>query len=149
MIDIVFAENLRAAKGTKQALAGALANFRQIKSPEEAKSAARVRNALLYAPGYEFDDGFCKDLKKNGGALVFAFSDVLSERGFRRAIVISKMRLAMAACRKSGCGFVACTLAKGGNETRNARELEAFMSVLGMNQHEKDFCGKTLERLVA
>lgn len=149
MIDIVFAENLRAAGGTKPALAGALANFRQAKSQEEAKAAARVHGALIYAPGYEFDDGFCKDLKKNGGALVFAFSDILAEKGFRRAIVISKMRLALASCRKSGCGFAACTLAKNGNETRNARELEAFMSVLGMNQHEKDFCAKTLERLVA
>ena len=59
------------------------------------------------------------------------------------------MRLAFAQCQKSGCGFVVCTLAKDGSEARNARELEAFKSVLGMNQHEKEFADRALERLVS
>lgn len=147
MQDIV-GKNLPCARGIKHSvLASGLNNFRKPKDAKAAVSDARMPNALLYFQNYEFDDGVCKDLAKKKGAVIFSFSDVLKENGFRRAIVISKMRLAFAACKKSGCGFVICTLANDESETRNERELEAFMSVLGMNEHEKKFAQQTLERL--
>ena len=148
MRDIVLAENLPKASGVKgTAAVASLSNFRQPKG--DAKTGARVRNCLLHIPSYEFDDGVCKELCRSGGALLFSFSDILREKGFRRGIVISKMRLALASCRKAGCGYAVCTLARNANETRNARELESFMSVLGMDQHERKFAGETSERLVA
>ena len=150
MLDLVFGENIGKSRGISNALpVSSLSNFRQIRAPSESTSIARMKNALLYSGSYEFDDGACKELFKYGGALVFSFSDILREHGFRRAIVLSKMRLAFAQCQKSGCGFVVCTLAKDGSEARNARELEAFKSVLGMNQHEKEFADRALERLVS
>ncbi len=150
MQDIVSGENLPRARGIKNSvLASALQNFRRPKDAKAAVSDARMQNALLYSPEYEFDDGIYKDLARKNGAIVFSFSDILKETGFRRAIVISKMRLAFAACRKSGCGFAVCTLANEEGEARNARELEAFMSVLGMDGHEKRFAERTAERLAS
>lgn len=112
-----------------------------------AKSAARARGMLIYSPQYEFDEGVFFDLEKTGGAVVFSFSDLLYEKGFRRAITLSKMRLAFSSCRKKGCGFVVCTLANDENGLRSGRELVSFMSVLGMNEHEKKFCESTMDRL--
>ena len=102
---------------------------------------------LIYSPQYEFDEGVFFDLEKTGGAVVFSFSDLLYEKGFRRAITLSKMRLAFSSCRKKGCGFVVCTLANDENGLRSGRELVSFMSVLGMNEHEKKFCESTMDRL--
>ena len=150
MQDIVLSENLPLARGIKgNPIASALKFFRQPKSAEEAASAARMQNALLYSPSYEFDDGVLKELARRGGAVVFAFTDLLRERGFRRGITLSKMRLALAQCRKAECGFLVCTLAKNGNEVRSKRELFAFMAVLGMNHHEKEFAEKVSEGLLA
>jgi len=150
MHDLVLAENLPSARGIRENVAAqALKAFRQPKSQEEAKAAARTKGAVLYSQSYDFDDGVYQDLAKASGSVAFSFSDVLGEQGFRRAIVISKMRLAMQCCRKSGCGFVFCTLAKDGAELRNARELEAFMAVVGLGQHEKEFAEKNSERLAA
>lgn len=148
MLDLVLAGNLPKLDGIDALVpASALPNFRQTKAPSS-KGDARVKGALLYSPSYEFDDGAYLELARGGGALVFSFSDVLGEKGFRRAIVISKMRLALAACRKSGCGFVFCTLAKNEAGLRNARELVAFMAVLGMTQEEKKHSKELLEKLV-
>ena len=148
MLDLVIGENIGKSRGITFAMpVSFLPSFRQIRAASESTSIARMKNVLLYSAGYELDDGACKELKKSGGALVFSFSDVLRESGFRRAIIISKMRLAFAQCRKSGCGFIVCTLAKDGAEARNTRELEAFKSMLGMNRHECEFCDRTLERL--
>jgi len=148
MLDLALGNGLEKCRGIKQALpVQALGNFRAIKSAAESTHAARMKNVLLYSQSYELEDGACRELAKFQGALVFSFSDILRESGFRRAIVLSKMRIAFAACRKSGCGYVVCTLAKTQGEARNARELEAFQSVLGMNQHEKDFAERTLSRL--
>lgn len=150
MLDLAFGENLGKGRGITLSMpVSSLQNFRQIRAPSESTSAARMKNALLYSTSYEFDDGAFKDLKKSGSALVFSFSDILRESGFRRAIALSKMRLAFAQCQKSGCGFAVCTLAKGAGEQRNARELEAFKAILGMNQHEKEFADRTLERLAS
>ncbi len=148
MNDIVSVENLPRARGIKAAVAAQmLKNFRSPKNQAETRADCRMRHALLYSPLYEFDDGVFKDLSKHSGAVVFSFSDVLCEKGFRRAIVLSKMRLALGACRKSGCGAVACTLAKDENSLRSARELEAFMAVLGMNEHEKAHAEECMEKL--
>jgi len=149
MLDIVSAENLPCARGIKaNAAAGAMKNFRQPKSADEAKTLARTKNILLYSPSYEFDEGIYKDLKKGGGAIAFSFSDACNESGFRRGITLSKMRLSFESCRRSGCGFLVCTLANEKNALRNAKELESFMAVLGMNQHEKAFAEKKAEMLV-
>ncbi|MEM2138211.1 MAG: hypothetical protein QW568_03940 [Candidatus Anstonellaceae archaeon] len=149
MLDIVSAENLPKSSGIERALAvSLLKNFRMPKSQKEATADARMKGALLYSPSYEFDDGVYKDLAKGNGAVVFAFCDVLRESGFRRGIVISKMRLAFSSCRKAGCGFVVCSMAKNSEELRNGEELEAFMSALGMNPHEKRFASECSARLV-
>ena len=150
MLDLALGENIGRSRGITLAMpVSSLSNFRQIRSPSESTSIARMKNVFLYSESYEFDDGACKELSKYGGALVFSFSDILHESGFRRAIVISKMRLAFAQCRKSGCGFVVCTLAKESAQMRNSREIESFKSILGMNQHERGFADRTLERLAA
>lgn len=148
MIDIVFGGGLAKQKGISGLLqARLLKNFRQVKGSDEAKGIARTRNVLVYAPSYELDEGIYRDLQRNGGAVVFSFSDILSEQGFRRAILLSKMRLAFALCRKSGAGFVVCTLANEDNGARSAREIGAFMAVLGMNQHEKLHAEKLIAKL--
>lgn len=148
MLDLVIGENIGRSRGVSNAMpVSSLPAFRQIRASAESASAARMKNVLLYSDSYELDDGACKELKKSGGALVFSFSGILRESGFRRAIMISKMRMALSQCRKSGCGFVVCTLAKDASEARNARELESFKSILGMNLHEREFSDRALERL--
>jgi len=148
MLDLVLAESLPKLDGIDALVsASALHNFRETKA-NSSKGDARVKGALLYSSSYEFDDGAYLELQRSGGALVFSFSDILGEKGFRRAIVLSKMRLALAACRKAGCGFVACTLAKNEAGLRNARELVAFMAVLGMTQEERKYSKELLEKLV-
>ncbi|VVC01437.1 Uncharacterised protein [uncultured archaeon] len=149
MQDLVRAKLSRQKGIGKMLLASALPNFRQVKDSGEAKPAARQKNAIVYCPAYELDDGVYNDVHRNGGAVVFAFCDLLRENGFRRAIMLSKMRLAFACCRRSGADFAVCSLANEGNEARNARELEAFCAVLGMTQHEKSHAEKTLARLTA
>ena len=149
MNDIVSSENLPLAHGIASAVAAqTLKNFRSPKNPAVARADCRMPHALLYSSLYEFDEGVFKELSKRGGAVVFSFSDILAEKGFRRAIALSKMRLAHDSCRKSGCGAVVCTLAKDAHALRNARELEAFMAVLGMNEHEKAHSIRIVERLV-
>jgi len=147
MLDIACFESPRALPGIGfVATAEALKNFRRV-DLASAKSAARTKGMLVYSPQYEFDEGVFLDLKKSGGALVFSFSDLLPEKGFRRAISLSKMRLAFSSCRKAGCGFAVFTLAKDEGGLRSGRELRSFMAVLGMNEHEKKFCESTAERL--
>jgi len=148
MIDIVSAESLPAPRGVALAVpAQSLKNFRQPKNAAQAKSDCRAKNALVYMGAYELDDGSFSDLAASGGALVFSFSDLLHEQGFRRSILLSKMRLCLAQCRRAGCGFVACTLAQNENELRNAREIRAFMAVLGMGEDERKEAERSLERL--
>lgn len=145
MIDLVLAEGLDAPSGIERLVpAQSLKNFFQAANAATARNAAKRKGSLLYSPSYEFDDGVFAELARGGGAIVFSFSDVLKERGFRRAIALSKMRLALEACRRVDCGFVVCTLAKNADELRNARELTAFMAVLGMKDTER----KAAEKMV-
>ncbi len=148
MLDLVLAGNLPKLAGIERlVLASGLQNFRQPKDALAAKGDGRAKGALLHSPQYEFDEGTFKELARSGGAVVFSFSDLLLERGFRRAIMISKMRLAFGACRKAGCGAVVCTLAESGAGVRNARELASFMAALGMGQEEREFSENLLEKL--
>ena len=147
-MDIVRGNGLRRLRGITGLLeAGSLGIFRSPSSPEQARADARRGGVLLYSPAYDFDAGICKDLKKSGGAVVFAFSDLLAERGFRRAIALSKMRLLLSECRKAGAGVVVCTLAQDGDGLRNAREMSAFAHALGLGAHEKAHAAKTAGRL--
>ena len=149
MLDIVSAENLPKADGIDSLVAAtALKNFVIATSEAQARAGAKRNGVLLYVPAYEFDDGVCGELARSKGALIFSFSDVLRQKGFRRAIVLSKMRLALAQCRRGGCGFAVVTLAKSEQEIRNARELVAFAAVLGMNPQEKKIAQETAEKLV-
>ena len=149
MLDIVSAENMPKSDGIDaQVAASALKNFIIATDGAAARAGSKKAGVLLYVPQYEFDDGVCLELKRSGGALVFSFADVLRQKGFRRAIVLSKMRLALAQCRRGGCGFAVFTLAKSQEELRNGRELVAFASVLGMNPQEKKMAQETAERLV-
>ena len=149
MLDIVSAENLPKADGIDSLVAAtALKNFVIATSEAQARAGAKRNGVLLYVPAYEFDDGVCGELARSKGALIFSFSDVLRQKGFRRAIVLSKMRLALAQCRRGGCSYAVVSLAKSEQEVRNARELVAFAAVLGMNPQEKKIAEETAERLV-
>jgi RNase P/RNase MRP subunit p30 len=149
MIDIVSAENLPKADGIdSHAAATALKNFVIATDGAAARAGSKRKDVLLYVPSYEFDDGVCQELKRSGGALVFSLADVLRQKGFRRAITLSKMRLALAQCRNGGCSFAVVTLAKSEQEVRNGRELVAFAAVLGMNPQEKKIAQESAERLI-
>ena len=150
MLDLVLAGDLPKLAGIDGlVLAASLGNFRRPSDAAASRLESKTDGALLYVASYEPDEGALVELARRGGALVFSFSDVLRERGFRRAIVLSKMRLALAACRRAGCGFVACTLAQSETGLRNARELSAFASVIGMDQRERKFSGGLMEKLAA
>jgi len=114
-----------------------LSNFFDAANALAAKQLCRKKFALVHPSGYEIDDGDLLELARAGGAVVFSLSDVVSERGFRRAIIISKMRLLLSACRKRGTGFVFATLAKDASQMRSARELSAFAAVLGATDVER------------
>jgi RNase P/RNase MRP subunit p30 len=102
-----------------------------------AKQSCRKKGALVHPSSYGIDDGDLLELSRAGGAVVFSFSDVLSERGFRRSILISKMRLLLSACRKRKTGFIFATLAKDASQMRSGRELVAFAAVLGATDLER------------
>lgn len=147
MIDIVLAQLPKLDGIDAAAIASSLKNFSQPKDAASARAAAKAKGALLYSPLYEFDDGVLVELARSGGAVVFSFSDVLKERGFRRGILLSRMRLLLNAARKRKCGFAACTLAKDEESLRNGRELTAFMAVLGMSDVERKGAEKISEAL--
>ena len=149
MIDIVCKQGLRKLSGiNKLVLASRLSNLRIPKAPNEAKNFSRMKNALLYSSSYDLDEGICKDLHKNGGALLFSFSDIFPEYGFRRAIMLSKMRLAFASCRRNGANAIVCTMANENHLTRTAYELDAFKAVLGMTVHEKKHSDSIAKKLL-
>ncbi|MFA5929481.1 MAG: hypothetical protein WC861_01220 [Candidatus Micrarchaeia archaeon] len=147
MRDIVLFQGQQTSAAEGMIFSGALPNFFPVQNALAAKQACRKKGALLHASGYEVDEGDLLELARAGGALVFSFSDLLSESGFRRAIIISKMRLALAACRRRGASFVFCSLAKNGNEARIARELMAFAAVLGATDVERKEAEKSIARL--
>ena len=105
----------------------------------------RKKLALLHVSSYEADEGDLLELSRGKGALVFSFADVLGQRGFRRSILLSKMRLLLAACRKTGAAFVFASMAKTPEGMRNARELAAFASVLGATDVERKAAQEKLE----
>jgi len=149
MIDLVAAEKLPKEAGIVEAVPfSALKNFFQPKNPGETRAQCRMKNAILYSKSYEIDEGAIKELAGVGGSVVFSLSDILREKGFRRGIMLSKMRLALSSCRKSGCGLLVCTLAADANSVRTARELESFMAVLGMTEQEMTLAKECAERLV-
>jgi len=146
-MDIVRFEPL-SGEGAGRALpVSSLSNFFESANALAAKQVCRKKNSLLHAGNYEVDEGDLLELARAGGALVFSFSDLLPESGFRRAIIISKMRLALAACRKRGTGFVFATLAKDASQMRGARELSAFAAVLGATDVERKEAEKNMARL--
>ena len=137
-----------ANEGAGRALpASSLSNFFEAAAALSAKPLCRKKNILLHVSSYEIDDGDLLELARAGSAFVFSFSDILSESGFRRAIIISKMRLALSACRKRGTSFVFVTLAKDVSSMRGARELVAFATVLGATDVERKAAEKNIGRL--
>lgn len=149
MPDIVFVQGLE--KSTAEGnviLASKLSNFFEAADAKSAKNFCRKKNILLHVRSYEVDEGDLLELARGGSALVFSLSDILSESGFRRSILLSKMRLVLAAGRKRGTGFVVCSLAKNANEERSARELSAFAAVLGFTDVERKATEKNIERLI-
>ena len=137
-----------ANEGAGRALpASSISNFFDVADAKAGKPLCRKKNMLLHVRSYEIDDGDLLELARAGSAFVFSLSDIMSESGFRRAILLSKMRLVLAACRKRGTGFVFVTLAKDASSMRSARELVAFATVLGVSDVEKKAAEKNLERL--
>ena len=147
MYDLVLSENLENAGGiAKSVFAPSIPNFKSC-SGKDARGFAKQKGMLLHAPSYEIDDGTLLDLARAGGAVVFSFSDIIKERGFRRAILISKMRLLLSACRRAKCGFVFASLAAGENSRRNSRELAAFSVIVGIDSGERKSSEKLLPAL--
>jgi len=146
MYDIVLSNGMK-KQGLTLIDAKSLKLFREPKSEAEARAACKSQCAMLHISGYGVDEGMAKDIAKARGVLLFSFSDILRESGFRRAIAISKMRLALEACRGAGANFAACTLAANSNELRTKHELLAFLSVLGIGTHEKKHSECILERI--
>lgn len=133
------------SEGAGRALpVSSLHNFFEAADAKSAKQHCRKKGALLHASGCEVDDGDLLELARAGGAVVFSLSDILAERGFRRSILISKMRLLLAACRKRGTSFIFATLAKDASQMRGARELAAFAAVLGATDVERKAAEKKL-----
>lgn len=148
MIDIV-RFGLEGKEGSGRALqASALRGFFEVADAKSAKQFCRKKSALLHVSSYELDGGDLLELARAGGAVVFALSDVAGEHGFRRAIMISKMRLLLAACRKRGAGFVFSTLAADSSQMRTARELSAFASVLGATDVERKGAEKKADEIL-
>jgi RNase P/RNase MRP subunit p30 len=145
MYDLVLSKDLENAGGiAKSVFAPLLPNFRSCES-RDASRAAKQKAVLLHVPSYEVDDGALIELGRSGGAIVFSFADMLKDKGFRRAILISKMRLLLAACRRAKCGFVFVSLADGRDSQRNSRELCAFSVIAGIDSGER----KASEKLLA
>ncbi len=137
-----------ANEGAGRALAvSSLANFFDAATALAAKPHCRKKGALLHAASCEIGDGDLIELGRHEGAVVFSFSDILAERGFRRSILISKMRLLLTACRKRKASFVFVTLAKDAHHMRSARELLAFAAVLGATDVERKAAEKKLKQL--
>ncbi|MFA6328150.1 MAG: hypothetical protein WCY41_01765 [Candidatus Micrarchaeia archaeon] len=124
--------------------ASSLPNFFEAANALAARQFCRKKGAIVHPSGYDVDDGDLLELARAGGAIAFSFSDVLSERGFRRSILISKMRLLLSACRKRGTPFVFVTLAKDASQARGARELSAFATVLGATDVERKAAEKKM-----
>ncbi|MEM4348512.1 MAG: hypothetical protein QXN37_03000 [Candidatus Anstonellaceae archaeon] len=141
MLDFVLADGLQPLPGIEK-----LVNVRNLKNFTTEKRAQK--NCIFYNESYEFDEGELKNLAKLEGAIIFSFSDVIKHKGFQRGILISKMRLAIQLCKKIGCGAIFGTLAQSQHMLRNEKELESFMMVLGMTQHEIDFSKKLARILV-
>jgi len=147
-MDIVCFGPVGNPNGAGQALpASSLPNFSSAQDGKQAKGACRKKNTLLHVASYEIDEGDLLELARAGGAIIFSLSDILGEQGFRRAILISKMRLLLAACRKRGASFVFCSLAKDAAHMRSARELTAFAAVLGATDVERKEAEKKIEEL--
>jgi RNase P/RNase MRP subunit p30 len=149
MIDIVsFSGKEKSAPGIKECFeSGALPNFFSSTNSKEIGNAAKKKRTILRCPTYEVDDGSLLEIARGKGALLFCFSDLLKEKGFRRGILISKMRLLVAAARRMGAVCAVCTLAANENEVRSARELDAFAAVIGMSDVERNDSEKQIEIL--
>ena len=129
--------------------ASSLANLFSVPDSKSAKAACKKKSALLHVSSYEIDDGDLIELSRGKGAIIFSFSDILGEHGFRRAILLSKMRLLLSACRKTGAGFVFASMAKNADGVRNARELVAFAYVVGAGDVEIKAAQEALERFTS
>ena len=135
-------------KGAMRALAAtSLPDFSEAADAKAAKQHCRKQGALVHAASYEIDEGDLLELSRRSGAVVFALSDLLPERGFRRGIMISKMRLLLSTCRKRGAGFIFATLAGDEGQMRSARELSAFAALLGATDVERKAAEKRMKQL--
>jgi RNase P/RNase MRP subunit p30 len=136
------------SKGAGQALlASSLPFFFSFKDSKAAKQHCRRTGALVHVASCELDDGDLLALAKAGGAVVFSLSDVIESQGFNRAILISKMRLLLTSCRKTGAGMAFATLAASEGNMRTARELVAFARVLGATDSEIKAAEERLEKV--
>lgn len=135
-------------KGAMRALsAPAIPGFSEVSDAKAAKQACRRQGALVHSSNYEIDEGDLLELSRRGGAVIFALSDALRERGFRRGILISKMRLLLKACRKRGTPFIFATLANDESQLRSAREISAFAAVIGATDVERKAAEKKMKQL--
>ncbi|MCX8196831.1 MAG: hypothetical protein N3G80_00745 [Candidatus Micrarchaeota archaeon] len=143
MLDIVCADGLEPPLGIKQLISSSrLKNF-----CDKNQAIEKKRKAIFYRESYEFKEGELKKLASLGSAVLLSFSDVAYQKGIRRGIVLSKMKILVEMCRRTGCRMVFATLAQEPNMLRNAKEIESFMKVVGLRPNEIEASKKSIEEL--
>lgn len=139
MADIVKNKELECKVGKSKSIrifSGNIKNFFSSNSKKEVSRGFKTKNSIIHLSCYEFYPEELKNASRFGCTIAFSLSDLLCESGFKRAILLSKMRIALRACRENGVGFVVCTLAENQNQTRSCRELAAFGKAIGMTDIE-------------
>lgn len=121
--------------------------FSSSQNPKELASLAR-KCRLLHNPSYDAQEGWVSAAAQSGCAIVFSVCDAARLCGFKRGILISKMRILLSMCKKYGAKTYVCSLAQKEYEQRNRHERECFAMYLGMEKKEaKEAVGLLGEKL--
>ncbi len=78
----------------------------------------------------------CKALKEREVAVGFNFNDILNSSNEERSLIIGRMMQNVRLCRKYKIEMVIASFAKNKFEMRSAKDLLAFVRVIGMNGQE-------------
>ena len=92
--------------------------------------------ALIRSPQYDAQEGWVSAAAQSGCAIVFGVCDAARLAGFKKAILVSKMRMLVAMCKKYGAKICVCSLAQKEYEARNEHERLCFAMYLGLERKE-------------
>jgi hypothetical protein len=147
MYDLVLGDSLPPARGIKENINAKQIRLKIAKDKEELIKFAKIRNAIIYYDKYEFSEKFFFELKRKKGAVLFALKDIIEKSGYQRAITLAKIKNSFEECRKNNCNFLFCSLAEKKEELRNARELIAFMRIVGLSSYQIEFVKSFLKEM--